>query len=390
MALYTCGIVYVLSELNVWNVGQLKNTLVWFFTVAIVSVFQIEKIKEDRRFFKHSVLDSFKLLAVVVFIIGKYTFSIFGELILLPVLTLLVLMSEFSAKDKNHSAVKNLIDWILSGIGFYILAYIIFKMITDFSQIANEQTIYDFFIPPLLTLFFLPFVFALLVYSTYENVLTQTQFAIKHKGHRLAAKLLAMVFFNVRIELLERWSGMLHLQTISSYRDVLSSILKIFEMRSAEKKPKEVNINDGWSPYTIKDSLISEGIKTGYYKELYDDGEWFSSSPPLEMGEGILPNNIAFYIEGNKDAAKSLKLVINVNNPEDAKLVHDRFIGSGIILCEKAIGDSVPEWLIHSLNKQINITKQIGDFLKVSIQKEIFTNRSNNGYRVTLKLENVS
>ena len=45
---------------------------------------------------------------------------------------------------------------------------------------------------------------------------------------------------------------------------------------------------------------------------------WGADSSYLEIGSGILPNNIAYYIDGTEKAAKKLKLKMNINLPEEA------------------------------------------------------------------------
>lgn len=76
MVAYMAIVIYWLSELELWNFEQLKNTVFWSFSVGFMSLFKLEKIKQDKHFFKHSVLDNLKLLAILQFVIGVYTFSL--------------------------------------------------------------------------------------------------------------------------------------------------------------------------------------------------------------------------------------------------------------------------------------------------------------------------
>lgn len=74
-------------------------------------------------------------------------------------------------------------------------------------------------------------------------------------------------------------------------------------MYVTEKYPEKVPLSKGWSPYAAKDFLIQEGIETSYYQPNELD-EWFACSPFKELGQEIVPNNIAYYIDG--DASTSL------------------------------------------------------------------------------------
>jgi hypothetical protein len=264
---YIAIVVYWLSEVGIWDIDQLKNTIVWTLTVAAISVFRIETIKKDKDFFKNSVLDSLKLTAILEFIVTFYSFPLVIELILLPVTTLVVIGSVFAGRDPKTAKAKRVMDGILVLFGIILVGYTAYMLFTDTAEIAQEQTLYDFSIPPMLTLCFFPFLFGLVVFTTYETVRIRANYAIQRKGHRRFAKFLAMIFFNVRIELLERWSSSLPQQNIQSYGDVWNSVRSIFKMRAAERHPKPVDFKDGWSPCIAKDALLSLGSKTGYYRK---------------------------------------------------------------------------------------------------------------------------
>jgi redox-regulated HSP33 family molecular chaperone len=87
----------------------------------------------------------------------------------------------------------------------------------------------------------------------------------------------------------------------------------VFKVRSSERNPTEVSKEQGWSPYQAKDFLIGKGVITGFYNRLSED-EWTALSPMNEFSDGIIPDNIAYYIEGSEDVVNVLKLKVNVND----------------------------------------------------------------------------
>lgn len=385
MLAYISVIIYCFSEIGIWDVDQLKNTILWALSVAAMSVFQVESIKNDKDFFKHSVSDNLKLIAILEFIVGVYSFSLLAELVILPIVTLVILIGAVAARDPKHASVKKLTDIILTSFGVVVIVCTMYMLFTNPEEIAKEQAIYDFSIPPLLTLCFVPFIFALMVYTTYETVLVRTNFSIDKKGHRLFAKYMAMVVFNVRIELLERWSSRLPLRNIKSYLDICKSIWSILQMSAAERNPKSVAIKDGWSPYAAKDALQHLGFKTGYYCQSFDE-EWLSSCPYIEIGDGILPNNIAYYVGGDKGAAKRLKLIINVNEPGMGKDAHEKLMEAGAALLKYATGLEIPVGLRNALRNGTDIRQEIAN-TTVIVEKEIFPNKARIGYSVKFTIE---
>ncbi|EKN3725716.1 TPA: hypothetical protein ACPZRY_003350 [Yersinia enterocolitica] len=341
MVAYMAIVIYWLYELELWNFEQLKNTVFWCVSVGFISLFNLEKIKEDKFFFKHSVLDNLKLLAILQFILGVYTFSLWVEVLLVPILVLLGAMLAITETNRKHHQVRVILEYCLTAFGVVLIVYTLYMLMTNFGEFGQAKTAYDFFIPPMLTLLYLPFIFFMLVYSTYEQVFVRLRFSIKSRFHRYAAKLFAIILFNVRLSLLERWSFQVAKTNIKSYSDLIETFKYIFKVKYSEKNPKEVPKEQGWSPYKAKEFLVNEGLSTGFYNRFFEE-EWFASSSMEEFSDGIIPDNIAYYVEGSEEVAKVLKLKVNVN---DASRTHQA--------CEKL--EAVAEVLsMSSLNQPLS------------------------------------
>jgi hypothetical protein len=251
MVAYMMFVVYFLYEMDFWNTEQIKNTIFWCVSVGFMSLFKIESIKKDKSFFKHSVLDNLKLLAILQFVVGVYTFPVWIEILLVPVLVLISAMTAIAEMDRKHHQVKVLLEYCLSVFGVILIVYTLYMLATSFDEFANEKNAYDFFVPPLLTLFYLPFVFFMLVYSTYEQVFIRLKFSISNKLHRNLAKIYALVFLNLRLSLLDRWSYHVARVKVKSHSDIVESFRHIFKVRRAESNPIDVPIDLGWSPVVV-------------------------------------------------------------------------------------------------------------------------------------------
>lgn len=64
-SVYTVAMVYLLLDWGLWSIDQLKNTVFWFFSVGLLSIYNLEKIKTDPHFFKNSVIGNLRLLAIL-------------------------------------------------------------------------------------------------------------------------------------------------------------------------------------------------------------------------------------------------------------------------------------------------------------------------------------
>ncbi|HAS6253691.1 TPA: hypothetical protein RQL13_004508 [Vibrio vulnificus] len=313
MIAYMVIVISVLSELALWNVDQIKNTVFWCFSTGFLSLFEIEKLKKDRSHFRQLVVDNLQLLAIFQFVVGVYTFSLWIEVILVPVLAFIGMLLAVAKTDEKYYQVKKVMEYFLLIFGVVLVCYTLYMLVTNFGEFGKEKTVYDFITPPLLTLCYLPFIYMLLVYTTYEQVFTRLTFFIKKPVYRRVAKIYAVVLFNFRLTLLERWAGQVVRGNIESHSDLIDSIKHIFKVSAAEKSPKKIDQLQGWSPYAAKSFLVTQDLSTGYYNKV-SENEWWASSQMLEFSDGILPDNIAYYVEGSEHIAKSLKLKVNIND----------------------------------------------------------------------------
>ncbi|WMI72120.1 hypothetical protein RBH88_03200 [Aminobacterium sp. MB27-C1] len=387
MVAYMVTMVYFLSELDLWNVEQIKNTIFWFVSVGFMSLFKIETIKKDRSFFKHSVIDNLKLLAIFQFIVGFYTFTLWIEVLLALVLALIGAMLAITESDKKYHQVKSLLEYFLSSVGIILIVYSLYMLATNFGEFGNERTVYDFFVPPLLTLCYLPFIFAMLVYSTYEQVFIRLQFSIKNKTYRNLAKLYAIIFFNIRMSLLDRWSFHIARENIESHADLIDSFRHIHKVRKAERNPKDVPIDLGWSPYHAKEFISSKGLSTGFYNRVFED-EWFASSPMEAFGDVIIPDNVAYYVEGSEELANTLKLIVSVNDATRSQQARRKLLELAEVLSlsslNKPLSEDMEDAIVEGKPYSENTEGKI-----ISLAVEEWPNHRFNGYDLKFVISSI-
>lgn len=196
MTIYMGVVIYLMFEADLWNNGQIKNTIFWAVAFGFMSLFKLESIKKDKSFFKHSVIDNLKIFAIIQFVVSVYAFPLWIELLLVPILALTGGMSAIAETDEKYNKVKKLFDGVMIFFGITVITYTVYMLITNFNEFGQESTAYDFIVPPLLTLFYLPFIFMMMVYTTYEQAFVRLIFAIKENKLRLTAKIYSVLFFN--------------------------------------------------------------------------------------------------------------------------------------------------------------------------------------------------
>lgn len=382
MGLYVVIIGYILHALGLWNVSQLKPTIIWAFSIALISALRAHKIIDDPDYFKRAVRDNINLVIVLEFILGVYTFPLLGELVLVPITTFLGAVKVFAEGKEKHRPVAKLLDGLFFLFGLFVLGYAAYKLWVGFSEFATVQTLQDFYTPPLLSILFLPFLFVLSVFLAYERAFLNLKRNTRDASVYRFARGQAMRTFWHRARQLERWAHTTFFNRLNSEQGVRESIADFKALVAEEASPKEVPPDRGWSPQLAKDFMAEYGLKTRYYSKLYDD-EWSASSNYLELGDDILSNNIAYYVSGSRSAVRLLKLKLNVNEPDQGDIAVSRFVELAEALLEKALSAGVSINLQEVIGGGENAETEIVGKI-VSVSRDDWHGGKTGQYDVTL------
>lgn len=380
---YTALMVYLLSEWELWNIDQLKNTVFWFFSVGLLSIYNLEKIKVDPHFFKNSLIENLRLLAILQFVVGIYSLPLLAEFVLVPLMVVAGLMISIAGSDLKYLPTKKFLDGIVISFGLFTLAYTAYMLATDFKEFGQEKTLYDFIVPALLTIMYLPFVFAMMTYSTYETAFVRLQFAMQNRGLRRLAKLYAVVLINFRLGTIRRWADHIARVEVTSHSQLLNTFAHLRKLRKMEKMKPEVPKSQGWSPYLAKDFLLSEGVFTGHYNFRYTD-QWSAFSEMYEIGDGLLCDNFAYYVEGIEGIAKVLKIKLNVNDHSRKGQANERLLALSEVLVRESLGIEISDTIKNALRIGVPHRESHGD-KTIIVRKESWEGHKLGGY--DLKLE---
>ena len=362
MIIYVTLIVFGLFKIGLWDLNQFKDTIIWAIFVGSLSLFKINSIEKDPHFFRNLVLDNLKLTAIVKFVLDFYTFGLFVELMLVPFSVVLGGMLALAQYDEKYHQVRKFINGIMVVLGVILIYHSIYMLVSNFGEFAKKQTIYDFYVPPLLTFLYLPFLFIMKVLITYEQVFLRLQYLIKNLKLRRFAKIYSTLNFHFRVKLLERWATILPFQEISSKEDIIKSVEQIFKMVSVEKDPPKVLLQKGWSPYMAKKFLLNEGLETGYYHPIGQQ-EWCASSPLVKVGNDVITNTISYNVNGNETIANSLEIMLNIFSCKSAITAHSKLLSSVRTLLKAALDLDVSNELEAAIMKGKNQVFKFGSFI---------------------------
>lgn len=228
MLLYVFLIIFMLHKIGFWNVSMIKDTIFWTFGVAFIMLINSDKANKDEHFFRKILLDNIKLIIVLEFIINLYVFNLVVELILIPILFIVVMMSAFAETKKENMQVKKAMGFILVIIGICFIIFVTYNIIIDFKGFASLDNLRGFLLPPVLTTFYLPFAYFMALFMIYETFFLRINILIsKNKALTKYAKrkILEECHFNLRK--LNIFSKKLKFCEINSENDLLLAIQEV-------------------------------------------------------------------------------------------------------------------------------------------------------------------
>ncbi|WP_194435173.1 hypothetical protein [Vibrio fluminensis] len=204
LAVYTIFVVFLLERIDVWNVGQLKNTILWFVFVAFVQLLKTTKVSEPIEFLRESLNSQLKLIVLVEFLVAFHSYSFVEELILVSLLTFLSFCSAFAVKPK-HLPVKKVVDVTIAILGLFLLIDSLLNIYSEPTKFFSIGTFRDFLVPMLLSVSLLPYIYCFYYFLAYERAFLKAKIYTKSKSLQRYAKINSFIAFRAQPKLIHQW-----------------------------------------------------------------------------------------------------------------------------------------------------------------------------------------
>lgn len=203
--IYCTIVVYILSVFQLWDIKLLKDTLIWFFTAGVIVFFNSNKIN-NTNYFIEILKDNLKIIILLEFVLNFYTFSLVTELILIPIVTFITILYEYSKhtmqKDPKHIKVNKLLKSILSLFGFIMLASVLYKSYGDYKNLFTIDNFKSIYLPIVLTILTIPFYYLLALYMIYEEFFIRIDFMFNDQKIKKELKKQILINANFNINYL--------------------------------------------------------------------------------------------------------------------------------------------------------------------------------------------
>lgn len=384
MLAYVGVCIVVLAAFHIWQWDNLKTTLLWTLTFALVTMLDVSRISEDDAFYGQTVKDTVGATAVLIFIAELESFPLGAELLFVPALVFLGGLLAVAQTRPEVGHAKAFVESLVSIVGLSLLVYTLVCIWTRPDEFLIWATLREFAVPALLSLMFLPFMYVLSVYMVCDRMAFRLTWSMPDAELRSYAKTKAFFAFAGDLEAMRRWGRNIGLARPATRADVDASIREVLETRGREANPPAISRDLGWSPYYAKAIFETEGLKTNDYHRSYD-GLWIASSPLKELDSELFSNNVSYAVEGNEHAATCLKLSLNVNNTKFAGEAMESFATMTKALMERAVPDCKAEKLVRAARSGRSRTLKASS-ADIQLTREDWRNGKLSGYKLRLSI----
>ncbi|MES1946230.1 putative inner membrane protein [Salinisphaera sp. C84B14] len=339
MSLYVAGCVGLLAWLQLWELTNLKSTLLWWMTVGFTGVFEAQRLKDKPHMLPRLVTEAFTISAVIFFVAELVSFPLFIELIMLPVLvllTLLIAVCEHQVGRHNNAKVLKILRNTEMFAGVIVLCASCVFIANNVAVFWSFNTLREFGLPFLLWLMFVPFIYLLATYMTYEEAFVRLRTRPKQSSIVRYARWRALFSFGININGVKRLSRDMRVRDIADKQGVKDAIQEIKRLRKIEDNPPAVSRAEGWSPYEARLFLKEYGLITDHYHRT--PWEWFAHIPSVKLNEKVLADRVSYYLSGNERAVTRLRIALDGFNQNDTKEAQQAFYERALTLLAKTFG----------------------------------------------------
>ena len=159
-----------LNKFGLWNISLIKDTIVWFMFSGLVIVFKSIVNKGKNNYFRNIILDNFKIVIFIQFILNEYTMSFWFEFMSVPIFFFIGATMVIVENKEEYKDVKKLLIWI-QNILFIVITFNSFKdAISDIKNLGSYNNLLKIIVPGILSILSVLPAYLLALYSSYETI----------------------------------------------------------------------------------------------------------------------------------------------------------------------------------------------------------------------------
>jgi len=220
LALYGVIVVLLLRPLGLWTASHLKDTVLWFAGVGIVSLFRVAFTKPKDHPFRSLISDGIRVAVVIEFLANIYSFPLLVEVVSIPIVVAAAVASAIAGQNPEQKSVRKATGCALSVYGLIVLIFFVSSVVQNPKELIAPSSLVSFVLPLVLTVALIPFAYLFSLWAQYETVFARLSNATD--DHRLAraAKIRILRRFNLKLRSLQRWAARPNYLCVSDESDI--------------------------------------------------------------------------------------------------------------------------------------------------------------------------
>jgi hypothetical protein len=225
--------VTVASRIGLWDVGLLKDTVLWALFSGFALV--LGAIRDSKSgFFWRRLRESIGIAAFIEFYSNLVVFPLLIELLLQPLLLLISVLRPFATREPRFLPAKRLLDGLAAALGIGVLGWVTVGLVSSIGTFDTVATAKSFALPIWLFLAASPLVFAIELWTQYARASwTMRNVAGSDRAKRRALLAIAIgLNFQVRAIATLDWRWM---QSLTAAPD-LGSALRVIGRDGARRR----------------------------------------------------------------------------------------------------------------------------------------------------------
>ena len=174
--LYIGIITLMFSRFPIWKNIYLKDIILWTLFSGLTICMNAVADEADEKYISKVLKDNIRFTVVTEFLLSTFTFSLWVELIIIPIITVIVLFDTVAEHKSDAIAVHKLLQDVMAFAGLCVILQTVRVGILEYRELNVINTLVSFFIPIVYLLLVTPLEYAFELYSKYEMLFIQMHF----------------------------------------------------------------------------------------------------------------------------------------------------------------------------------------------------------------------
>ena len=176
ISLYVFIITLIFSKTSIWNNYYIKDIIIWFITAGVIFCFNAASKESDERYIWKVLKDNLKFTIVIEFFYSTFTFSLWVELLIIPIITFLTIVETYAEAKEEYKIVYKFMQRLFAIISIWFF-YETFKLgLREYKKLNILNIIVSFMIPIVYLMLIIPLEYLIELYSKYEVLFIRISF----------------------------------------------------------------------------------------------------------------------------------------------------------------------------------------------------------------------